>query len=90
MDLGNICGVSFGNVVVITFALHAKGPQFEPGRKHDFAVKWPINYFARAGKNKNNCSALSRISFVLHRSYVLKTVYTINKRKHLTEIVYDR
>ena len=26
--------VCFRSVVVITFASHAKGPQFEPGRKH--------------------------------------------------------
>ena len=27
--------VSFRSVAVITFASHAKGPQFEPGRKHN-------------------------------------------------------
>ena len=27
---------SFRSVVVITFASHAKGPQFEPGRKQTF------------------------------------------------------
>ena len=35
-----IANTSFRSVVVITFALHAKGPRFETGRKLSFFSSW--------------------------------------------------
>lgn len=69
-QLVNISHLKVVSVAVITFTSHAKGPQFEPGRKHTFLIyeNSPRNFIVFrtlwricVGKNRHLCSIVCRM-----------------------------